>query len=97
MLNFYRRFIQFRQNSPALLAGDYAPIHEDAEEYLAFLRYNDEQRCLVFLNYSDQAFTLQVEGFGDDLRSVFSSRRREEIFRADAVTLYPWEVLILEA
>jgi alpha-glucosidase len=38
LLNFYRRLLRARRQTPALIAGDYTPLHEEAEDYLAFLR-----------------------------------------------------------
>jgi alpha-glucosidase len=38
LLHFYRRMIHLRRQTPALVAGEYHPIHENATNYLAFLR-----------------------------------------------------------
>ena len=38
LLNFYRRMLRLRKGTPALTAGDYTPLHEEAEDYVAFLR-----------------------------------------------------------
>jgi alpha-glucosidase len=38
LLHFYRRMLRIRKQTPALIAGDYTPLHEEAEDYLAFLR-----------------------------------------------------------
>lgn len=50
LLNFYRRLISFRQQTPALVAGDYLVIQPAADECLAFIRRITEQTCLVVLN-----------------------------------------------
>jgi len=62
LLNFYRRLIRARQTAPALLAGDYTPIHERAQDYLAFLRRDaaSGQTCLVVLNMSAQPLGLDL-------------------------------------
>jgi alpha-glucosidase len=52
LLNFYRKMIAFRKRTPALIAGDFKPLLEQAEEYLVFLRSVDKQSCLVILNMS---------------------------------------------
>ena len=39
LLNFYRRMLRLRKQTPALIAGDYTSLHEDATDYLAFLRH----------------------------------------------------------
>ncbi len=38
LLNFYRRLLHVRRRTPALIAGDYTPLHEHAQDYLALLR-----------------------------------------------------------
>jgi alpha-glucosidase len=62
LLSFYRRMLRARKQTPALIAGDYIPLDEEAEDYLAFLRTSqaDRQTCLVVLNMSDQAHTLNL-------------------------------------
>ncbi len=63
LLNFYRRMLALRRRTPALVGGDYTPLHEDAEGYLAFVRSSTEQRCIVALNFSNrwQSVTLPPE------------------------------------
>ncbi len=38
LLSFYRRMLRVRKQNPALIAGDYTVLHEEAEDYLTFLR-----------------------------------------------------------
>ena len=38
LLNFYKRMLRARRSAPALITGDYTPLHEKSENYLAFLR-----------------------------------------------------------
>ena len=38
LLTFYRRLLRARKQTPALIAGDYTPLHPGAQDYLAFLR-----------------------------------------------------------
>jgi alpha-glucosidase len=53
LLNYYRRLARVRKQTPALVAGEYKPIHEKAEDYFpAFLRFTETQTVLVVLNYS---------------------------------------------
>lgn len=60
-LNYYRKLIAVRQASPALVAGEYQPLDENAVEYFAFTRTTPEQTVLVVLNYSDQEIVLEVD------------------------------------
>ena len=38
LLNFYRSLLRVRKQTPALIAGEYTPLHQEAQDYLAFLR-----------------------------------------------------------
>ena len=98
LLNFYRRMLRMRQETPALVAGSYVPLHEEAEDYLAFLRETEEQTCLVVLNYSDRAHTLSFDlGEGRAAQLVFSSRERPAVDGdLTALDIAPFEVYIAE-
>lgn len=81
LLNFYRRMLRLRKQTPALITGDYTVLHDDAEDYLAFLRSTpsvkgEGQTCLVVLNMSDRAHTLRFDLDIRQARPLFSSHRR---------------------
>jgi alpha-glucosidase len=97
LLNFYKRLIQVRKNSPALIEGEYRPLHERARAYLAFLRQTPAQTVLVVINYSAQprALTFSVDGkhIAHPLFSTASHKPEESLNR---ISLAPYEVLIAE-
>jgi alpha-glucosidase len=78
MLNFYRAFLRLRKTTPALIDGDYTPLHEEAQETLAFLRKSasTDQTCLVVLNPSDQAHILLFELKPSNGRCLYSTDGR---------------------
>jgi alpha-glucosidase len=97
MLSFYRQMLAMRRETPALVLGGYEPLHEDAEDYLAFLRTTDDQACLVVLNYSDEAHTLAFDLEGaDTARLVFSSRDRPAEIDLSELTITPFEIIVAE-
>jgi alpha-glucosidase len=96
LLNFYRRMLQMRRETPALMAGDYQPLHEDMEDYLAFLRSTGQQSCLVVLNYSDKPHTLAFDVGTDHTTVIFSSEKRGETADLHHLTLAPFEIFIAE-
>jgi len=96
LLNFYRRMLRVRKQIPALIAGDYTPLHEDAENYLAFLRSCNEQTCLVVLNMSDQAHTLLFDLDAHAARPVFSSHTRGDTDDLSQLAIVPFEIYIAE-
>jgi len=73
LLDFYRHLLHVRKQTPALVAGDYTPLHEGAEDYLAFSRSCDEQTCLVVLNMSERVHTLSFDLDASTARQIFSS------------------------
>ena len=99
LLSFYRRMLRVRKQTPALIAGDYTPLHEDAEDYLAFLRSSgaEGQACLVVLNMSDQAHTLRFDLDAHLARLVFSSHARDgDTDDLSRLTIAPFEIYIAE-
>jgi alpha-glucosidase len=95
MLNFYRRLLAVRKRTPALLAGDYEPVNEDAQDYLAFLRRTEAQTCLVVLNMSERPQTAQFDLSSDKAECLFSSHDREGgVVRVSELHLQPFEVFL---
>ncbi|MFP4344212.1 MAG: glycoside hydrolase family 13 protein [Anaerolineales bacterium] len=97
LLNFYRRMLRVRRETPALIAGDYQPLHEEAGGYLAFLRTTPEQSVLVVLNFSDEAYRLSFDLDAEALELRFSNRgraaREEDL---GAVEIAPFEIYVAE-
>ena len=98
LLHFYRRLLRVRRETPALVAGDYEPLQEDADEYLAFLRVSsaNQQTCLVVLNMSDRSHKLSLDLEADKARLVFSSTARANVVDLHSISIAPFEVLIAE-
>ena len=95
LLNFYRRMLWMRKETPALLAGDYEPLHAEAADYFAFLRRTGEQICLVVLNFSAHTHTLAFELEAERAQLIFSSRERAaEMDNLSAVEIAPFEIYI---
>ncbi len=57
VLNYYKKIIQLRRSSPALLKGGYIPLNENDTNVLAYMREYEGQRILVVLNMSGQVRT----------------------------------------
>ncbi len=96
LLTFYRRMLATRKETPALVLGDYQPLHEDAEAYVAFLRTTEDQTCLVVLNYSDEAHTLSFDVDEDLASLVISTRQRPATADPTALEITPFEVYVAE-
>lgn len=99
LLNFYRRLLHVRRQTPALIGGDYTPLYEEAQDYLVFLRSSqeDHQTCLVVLNMSDRGHTLTFDLPMSTVRVIFSSRLREsDTDNLAHLFVAPFEVYIAE-
>ncbi|HEX2112991.1 MAG TPA: alpha-glucosidase family protein [Alphaproteobacteria bacterium] len=64
LLNDWRRFLHWRKSHAALRTGDLRIVPTPAP-FVAFERFNYEQRLLVALNFSGAPATLSLTGIGD--------------------------------
>ena len=98
ILNYYKRLVRVRKQNPALIKGEYKPVHEKAEDYVAFLRFTQEQSVLVALNYSPNHHELKFSVPGKKTAHIlFSSAGRGKKDEAlSQVSLGAFEVLIAE-
>ena len=97
LLNFYKRMLQARRSAPALIAGDYALLHEQSgTTWLSCaLPRQVEQTCLVVLK-------LFCTGFTDTLRparptsaaDLFSSHVRRR--RLSCSSIHFWNCSLLK-
>ncbi len=99
MLNFYRRLLRLRRNTPALIAGDYHALHAQSEAYLAFTRHDaaSEQTCLVLLNFTDEEQLIGLDAGERQAALLYTSAKRgNEQLNLEQITLAPFEILIAE-
>jgi alpha-glucosidase len=80
LLNYYKHLLHVRKNTPALVEGEYIPLHTTAKEHFSFLRVGEGQIVLVVLNYSNTklelSFSRTREIKGKTLHTLFSSAVR---------------------
>ncbi len=96
LLNFYKEMLNMRKRTPALIAGDYEPLHNEAEDYLAFLRRSEEQNCLVVLNFSENHQNINFDLETSAINVIFSSQERESEIDLEKLSLAPFEIFIAE-
>jgi alpha-glucosidase len=99
MLNFYKDLLCIRKENPALISGQYQPLHETSTDYVAFLRESDSPRqiCLVVLNLSERAHQIRFETSSRTARCLFSTHKStNESLSLDNLELTPFEILIAE-
>jgi alpha-glucosidase len=99
MLNFYKRMLRVRRETPALISGNYTPLHEESNEYFAFTRHSAEagQTCLVVLNLSDKTHTIGFELQGSAARCLISTHKpANKTLSLNGLEMAPFEVFVGE-
>ena len=107
LLNFYKRMLRVRKQTPALITGEYTPLLEDQYDCFAFLRTSradgaslkegEGQTCLIVLNMSDRAHTLNFDLNAQATKLLFSNCVRDS--SSDDLTrlsIAPFEIYIGE-
>ncbi|MFH1852047.1 MAG: alpha-amylase family glycosyl hydrolase [Candidatus Neomarinimicrobiota bacterium] len=94
LLNFYRRLIWLRKQTPALHSGRLALIDDDHRHLLAYQRFDDSTEILIILNFSQrwQQLALTVESRLEVL--LGSHWQASECFTAGTIDLRPHEIII---
>ena len=103
LLNFYKGMLRLRKRTPALIAGEYTPLLEDAEDCFAFLRTSgadgavEAQTCLVVLNMSDRTHELNFDLNNQRNKLLFSNQARDgDSDDVNKLSLAPFEIYIGE-
>jgi glycosidase len=98
LINFYKKLIHLRKNTPALVSGSYQALHERAGEYFAFIRDTSEQTVLVILNFSKNHQTLHFPKLPfRNARLLFSSAgRSKKEDKLSEIKLGAYEVYLAE-
>jgi len=101
LLNYYKHLLQVRRHSSALIAGEYLPLNNTAQDYFSFIRKSADQTVLVILNFSGTKLELDFspakEIKGHDLQILFSSAERLKKSKPPrGLTINPFEVFIAE-
>ncbi len=101
LLNYYKLLLKVRKHTPALVEGEYIPLHNTSKDYFTFLRRSEAQTVLVVLNFSEQPVVLDFSGdkeiTGQNLRILFSSAERSFTTKSSrGLTISPFEVFIAE-
>lgn len=84
LLNFYRRLMKIRRDTPALMRGSFMAINFDPKRVMGYLRQEGDQTVLVGLNFGKRKVRLAL---GDTLRhakwELLLSNKRETTPRVE--------------
>jgi glycosidase len=70
LLNFYRKIIHFRNESPALTYGDIDHSGMHIEEVVSFIRNHQNEELLVLHNVSDVEVTVELKDHNAGFRRI---------------------------
>jgi alpha-glucosidase len=93
LLHFYRKLLHCRKDNYALQYGKYRVVDSEQNEYLAFLRESDKGSVLVLLNFSENAAKV---GYSASAEVLLSNEKRSERVQTGALSLLPFEILVLQ-
>ncbi len=62
LFNFYKKFVNYRNGSPALTYGSIENSPLTIQEVVSFIRQKDGERVLIIHNVSDAEVTLKMDG-----------------------------------
>jgi alpha-glucosidase len=102
ILSFYKRLLALRRSHPALREGAYVPLMQNDPNVLAYLRRTKDSAVLVALNMSTSLPTLRGVLAGQGVTATTGRVLAGTMIPAetplslDAITLRPFEVLIVE-
>lgn len=101
LLNYYKRLLKVRKQTPALIEGEYIPLNKTSKEHFTFLRKSNEQTILAVLNYTEKPLELDFsrvkEIKGKELRVLFSSAERLHTTKSPrGLIISAFEVFIAE-
>ena len=91
LLNFYRRMLNLRKRTPALIDGDYARVEAHNPEVLAFLRRNATQACLVLINFSGSSQKIQLGPELTSIGTIYTNRHEKNAAVSGEMAMEPYE------
>ncbi|MCC7246420.1 MAG: alpha-glucosidase [Saprospiraceae bacterium] len=91
-LNYFRKMIQLRKNTPALIHGDWELIDAENPDVFAYLRTLDGKKVAVFLNFKAKQSTVRTDLDLTKAKVLLGNYTDPSA----TVTLRPYEALVLE-
>ncbi len=94
-LNYYKKLLKIRQESPALIYGKFTPLPSPSENGYTYLRELNGERFLVILNLKAETITYEIP---EDLkqakvRSLLSNYKKVPDSLSQ-IKLRPYEAIV---
>ncbi|MBO3090229.1 alpha-glucosidase [Cellulomonas dongxiuzhuiae] len=97
VFHHYRRLIALRHDDPVVRLGDFTMLLPDHQHVYAFTRALGGVRLLVLGSFTGDEQTVEVGPGWDDAEVVLGNHAEPARVAAGAVTLRPWEAVVLRA
>lgn len=95
-LNYFKKLIQLRKSSPALVYGKYTLLDKDNPDVYAYTREYNNEKYLVLLSFCDEGGKFKLpEGMtiGEDLINNYEKNLPES---NAVISLQPWQARVIK-
>lgn len=101
ILNFYKRLIEVRKESPALKIGEleFIEIPGLENKCLSYKRFTKGQNYHIYLNFSEEILKIPFPGENDKIKLIFSIDEQRKHIKKDVHSYFQleeYEAIILE-
>jgi oligo-1,6-glucosidase len=94
-LNYFRKMIKLRKQTPTLIYGKYTLLDKNNPKIYAYTRQLNDHKILVLLNFSKENVSANVDVKIDNAKKLISNYD-DMTSRKDVITLRPYEAVIYE-
>ena len=95
LLNFYRRLLRFRKETPVAIWGDYREHRPEDKNFYVYERNHEGQRLLVICSFTDEQLRFEApEGFNLNKGSCVLSNYDMNFVIANGFTTRPYELRV---
>ncbi|HEY6976607.1 MAG TPA: alpha-glucosidase [Chitinophagaceae bacterium] len=94
-LNYFRKLIRLRKQTPTLIYGKYTLLDKDNPKVYTYIREMNEQRILVMLNFSKDNASPAIDIKIDNAKILICNYTDTPV-RTDIITLRPYEATVYE-
>jgi oligo-1,6-glucosidase len=94
-LNYFKKLVQLRKQTPALIYGKYTLLDKDNPEIFAYIRQMNKKKFLVLLNFSKEEAAPDID-INISKAEVFICNYSDVPARNRTITLRPYEAVVYE-
>jgi oligo-1,6-glucosidase len=94
-LNYFRKLIRLRKQTPTLIYGKYTLLDKDNPKVYAYTREMNEHKILVLLNFSKDDASPVID-IRIDKAKILICNYKDPSLRSDTIILRPYETAVYE-